>query len=78
MTRNGRSRRDAFWPLKLPDRAQIKMASGNKIEYHGGKYYSSNELSNFANRIFNRPKVTKWAVEIFLANSLSRVPELAP
>eukprot|EP00959_Pyramimonas_sp_CCMP1952_P463085 9484313-Pyramimonas_sp.AAC.1 len=37
MTRNGRSRLDAFWQHKVPDRAEIKMASGNKIEDHGKK-----------------------------------------
>eukprot|EP00959_Pyramimonas_sp_CCMP1952_P170918 3571768-Pyramimonas_sp.AAC.1 len=35
MTRNGRSRQCAFWPSELPDRAEIKIASGNEIEYHG-------------------------------------------
>eukprot|EP00959_Pyramimonas_sp_CCMP1952_P129345 2704695-Pyramimonas_sp.AAC.1 len=33
ITRNSRSRPDAFWQRKVPDRAEIKMASGNKIEY---------------------------------------------
>eukprot|EP00959_Pyramimonas_sp_CCMP1952_P016923 358985-Pyramimonas_sp.AAC.1 len=38
MTRNSRSRRDAYLQKYLPDRAEIKMASGNKSEYGQKKY----------------------------------------
>eukprot|EP00959_Pyramimonas_sp_CCMP1952_P343445 7194099-Pyramimonas_sp.AAC.1 len=38
MTRNSRFRQDAFWQKKVPDRAEKKTASRNKIEYQGKKY----------------------------------------
>eukprot|EP00959_Pyramimonas_sp_CCMP1952_P424787 8897382-Pyramimonas_sp.AAC.1 len=38
MSPNSRSRRSAFWQQYLPDRSEIKTASGNKIKYHGKKY----------------------------------------